>query len=447
MTSKTLAAALALVLGAASGPLMAAVCKPNSAKPFVAGPLSTGLNGNGFPAYLTDSEGFGLDICTDTRYCFFDPPVAGNVFSQQTGFGGEGFWYLADSNTATPELPEVLVVMAAESAYATGVPVDGEQFPFTRLRIRVDVTQTGIYTVTHPYGSKSFVVNAVLDARGRAIRREINDTTDIELHANDSNRGVVGPWLRWDSSLPAPPAGFLGDGPNTLHKVTGSPCGTNHVTVSATALDGVTPLVLDSTKPVGSAARYKVTNDLFTVQGRLAGTTVTPLAIDQAYYSRSGSEVRLNVFASAPTTAALTVRSNLDSADSRMVSEQSGVHFLSYVTATDGTVPGSVQVTAANGTISPPMTLTRAVTDLVTITRADASCPVAGAACTLYVDASSSDQATTPPILTLHYGTNSYELPANGRLTVPNVSVLPAKVTVSSSANGAASKPLIVNNQ
>jgi hypothetical protein len=130
-----------------------------------------------------------------------------------------------------------------------------------------------------------------------------------------------------------------------------------------------------------------------------------------------------------------------------MISESSGAHFLSYVTAADGTVPGSVQVTAANGTISPPMTLSRAVTDLVTITRADASCPVAGAACTLFVDATSSDAASTPPVLTLHYGTHSYELPASGRLSVPDVSVLPAKVTVSSSANGSASKPLIVNNQ
>jgi hypothetical protein len=301
--------------------------------------------------------------------------------------------------------------------------------------------------VTHPYGSKTFVVNAVTDARGRAIKREINDTNDIELHANDSNRGVVGPWLRWDSSLPAAPAGYLGDGPTTPHKVTGSPCGTNYVRVSATALDGTTPLVLDSSKPVGNPARLVVTNDLFTVQGRLAGTTVTPLAIDQAYYSRSGSEVRLNVFASAPTTASLTVKSNLDSGDSRMISEASGAHFLSYVTANDGSLPGSVQVTAANGTISPPMTLSRAVTDLVTITRADASCPVAGAPCTLYVDATSSDQAATPPALTLNFGIYSHPMPTNGHLVISGVTVLPAKVTVNSTANGSASKPLIVNNQ
>jgi hypothetical protein len=393
----------------------------------------------------------GLDICTDENFCFFDPTVAGNVFSKQTGFGGEGFWYLAESNFTTPQLPEILVVMAAEAAYAAGVPVDGEQFPFTRLRIRVDVTQPGIYTVTHPYGSKTFTVTAVTDNRGRAIKREINDTTDVELHANDANRGVVGPWLRWDSTPPAPPAGYLGDGPNTPHKVVGSPCGNNFVSVSATALDGVTALVMDSSKAASDPARFLAKSELFTVQGRLAGTTVTPLSIDQAYYSRNGGEVRLNVFASAPTTAALTLRSNLDGADTRMTSENTGAHFKSYVVATDGTVPSSVTVTASNGTTSPPMKLSRAVTDLITITRAEAVCKRAGSPCDLYVDASSSDTSTAAPALVLSFGSNAYDMPANGQLVVPDLTVLPAKVTVTSVVNGlpfgTASKPLIVNNQ
>src|SRR5439155_1356387 len=46
----------------------------------------------------------------------------------------------------------------------------------------------------------------------------------------------VGPsFLQWDASLPAPPAGFVGDG-ITPHAVTGSPCGTNFYRVEGPLL-------------------------------------------------------------------------------------------------------------------------------------------------------------------------------------------------------------------
>lgn len=441
-----LLAAAGLVAGLALPSVVAAACPGNAATAFLASPVVSAGPGVGFSAVLTDSQGIGLDICTDPTYCFFDPVVAGNAWSAQTGFGLEGFWFLAESNFATPELADVLVVMAAEATYASAVPADGQQFPFTRLRLRVDVSQPGIYTVEHPYGVKTYTVTAVTDNSGRPLRREINDTADIGLLANASNQGVVGPWLTWDATLPAPPAGFIGDGPNTLHTVTGSPCGTNFVRITAKALDGVTPLVLDSSKGASNPLRFEARSNLFTVQGRLVATTPTPLAIDQAYYSRVGDTIKLNVFASAPTTAALTLQSNLDTVAGPMASDGQGLFFSSVAPAAAGQVPATVTVTATHGSTSGPTTLTRAVTDLITITRADAVCSGPAGPCTLNVAASSSDPLPSNT-LTLHLGGNEVVLPAGGQLSLSGLSVLPSKISVTSLAQGLASRDITINPQ
>jgi hypothetical protein len=45
-----------------------------------------------------------------------------------------------------------ILALAAEAAFNTETPAASDQFPFTRLRLRMDVPAAGIYTVTHPYG-------------------------------------------------------------------------------------------------------------------------------------------------------------------------------------------------------------------------------------------------------------------------------------------------------
>ena len=52
---------------------------------------------------------------------------------------------------------------------------DGEQFPFTRLRIRLDVPSVGFYRVTEPYGVHIYEVTALVAGN------EVNDSFDVEF--------------------------------------------------------------------------------------------------------------------------------------------------------------------------------------------------------------------------------------------------------------------------
>jgi hypothetical protein len=80
------------------------------------------------------------------------------------------------------------------------------------------------------------------------------------------------------------------------------------------------------------------------------------------------------------------------------------------------------------------------VKDVVTITRADATCSAATGLCTLAVEARSTDQSAAAPALTAAgFG------PLTGVLTPsPSVAVLPAAVTVTSESGGSDSEPVRV---
>lgn len=462
MTQRKLAAAIALFLGVATNPLMAAVCKPNAATPFSA---SAPDAVNGFPRVLADSEGVSLVICnpkTDPANaggCFFDPVIPGNTFSQAIGFGGEGFWFLSEANFSDPRGAgfNVLIVMGAEAAFATGTPVDGEQFPFTRLRVRIDAPVAGVYKLTHPYGSKEWVVTA-------PGRRAINDTADIQLFAAPNvvleagdvpartNQGVVGPWLRWTTSQAdglqpgeqQPPAGFLGDGA-TPHTVVGSPCGTNYAELTVTDL-------------VSGAEITRFRTDRFTVQGLMApdAERITPLVIDNAYYAKNGNRVDLHVFATAPTTASVNARAidvttdgtnvvETELAAGPLMTENTGRFFQSFRVSDTGNLPESVIVQASNLPISPARSQRVAVTDLVTIGAASATCAASTTNCTVTVAATSSDPDA---LLTLDLGggrTHTAAAAGGATFSVSGLTALPASVKVASDRKGSASKPLTIN--
>jgi hypothetical protein len=46
---------------------------------------------SGFPLWYQDTNGLALEMCLDNNalLCGFDPPIAGNQFSQDIGFGGK----------------------------------------------------------------------------------------------------------------------------------------------------------------------------------------------------------------------------------------------------------------------------------------------------------------------------------------------------------------------
>ena len=455
MHTRTLAAAIALIVGSVSQPLSAAICKPDAATPFSA---SAPDPVHGFPSVLADSEGVSLVICnarTDPAGaggCFYDPVIAGNAFSDAIGFGAEAFWFLAESSFSDASGTNVLVVMAAESAFTTEVPAPGEQFPFTRMRVRIDAPVAGVYTLTHPYGRKTWRVTA-------PGRRAINETSDIQLYPapdvvlNDgdvparSNQGNVGPWLRWTSSSAdgllagerAAPTGYLGDGA-TPHTVVGSPCGTNHVELVVTDLN------------TGAELR-RLRSNLFTVQGKLApdAARITPLTIDSAYYSKNGAQVKVHVFATAPTTARLQAQA-LDVgaagetllASGALASEGTGRFYATLQASTSGNLPEALVVQADNSPTSPSRSQRVVLTDLVTIGSASARCASATTDCSVSVSAASSDPDA---VLTLDLGGGRTATAVSGTgatLSVTGLTALPASVKVSSDRQGSARKPLTV---
>jgi hypothetical protein len=338
--------------------------------------------------------------------------------------------------------------MAAEAAFISENPAPDEQFPFTRLRIRVDVPFPGVYTLIHPYGQERFVVEAV------GPGQEVRESFDLEFMPNAVNHGRVGPWLTWDTYptdefIPdvivrgASIDAFVGDA-TTPHRVTGSPCGTNFLQVEAVALDGVTPLAIDPNNEDGDGRTDSITTDLFVTSGRTYRKQIdTPLVIDAATYSRDVAGGRVNVFATSPTTAELTFSGGaLATAGEQPAPGDGSGHFFGSTAL--GTIPGTVQVTATN--VAQPnnalITRTLSVTDVVTIVQADYDNFLG----TMTIIASSSDQVGTPTLSAGLLGPLVCSAPSSCTLTATALNVAPATVTVTSEAGGSATKAVRVIN-
>ena len=312
----TLAAAVSLALYGGQAAYAGCSAIPgNLASPFVAGPINPN---NGFPEYVTDANGLALELCLDPANCFFDPVIAGNLLSEQVGFGAEAFWWLAEATLDTIDPNgnpfSAIIVLAAEAAFLPDV-AEGNQFPFTRLRIRMDVPVPGIYTVTHPYGQEEFTVDTV------GAGQEVRTSFDIGLTADQQNQGCVAPWLQWANPGGNPgqaPAGFIGDGA-TPHLVTGSPTGFNAFQVSATDLSG-------NALDLGAGPGNPVSTDLFTVSGKLFdGVLSTPMIADRTTYERDAGAVngQVDVFATAATGATVSFNGggNLPAGDIPLISD------------------------------------------------------------------------------------------------------------------------------
>ena len=272
-----LGAVLALAGGSAY-----AQCPIDGATPFQAGPLNPK---SGFPLWVQDTNGLSLEICLDPVNCFFDPVDPSNPYSVRVGFGPEAFWWLADGSISARNI-KAGVVMAAEAAWLNENPTPGDQFPFTRLRFRLDgLVFRGKYRVTHPYGITEFVVDT-LDAKGKPVGVFVSH--DMPFAAAGQNQGRVGPFLKWDPAVaPFAPAGYIGDGV-TPHRVKGSPCGTDFLKVEGWDLTGKR-LDLD-----GRGNNF-VTTDLFTVSGKVA--TRAGVGVTRAAYTRGPWDPGVEVFA------------------------------------------------------------------------------------------------------------------------------------------------------
>jgi hypothetical protein len=431
-----------LAAGFLATPLFAAVCPANTATPFTAGPANAVSK---FADWVVDSNGAGLQICLDSAGglglappCIYSPVVPGNAFSATIGRGVEAFYYLADSKFVTPGVNAIdtTIVLSVESAFTTPEPTDGFQIMFSRARFRLDVSTVGIYKVEYPWGTKTYTVDTLLPPGNGQNRAEISDVTDVIFNAGGPAVGEVTPFLPWDPAvLPAAPVGYMGDG-ITLHTITGAPCGNNFVRITATDLAGV-PLNIDPNNDDGDNDPSTYTNRLFTVQGKFAPASITPLSVSDAYYSRTTVGTNLSVFVNSAPGAAVTANG------AAMTSDHSGRFYLTSPLV--GLPPASVLVSSQDLTQpSTAVSQTAPVTDLVTIDKAEAICSIAAPkTCSLTVTASSSD-AVALPALTL----GLYNVPlVAGSVTLNGLLSLPASVSVSSAGLGVASKPVTITNQ
>ena len=303
-----------------------------------------------------------------------------------------------------------LLVSAVEAAFLPDF-ADGNQTPFTRLRLRIDIPQAGTYVVTHPWGQITYNITA---------RRENGPSTipsTFPLRPTRSGyQGRLGPILTWDT-FPGDPvldqldgngdpgsdgqADYIGTlnfanpvtgGPE--HLVKGSPCGTNYFRI-----DGPN---------IGGDGVNFVQTDLFVVTGKLLRASLpTPLSVDQVTYSReaigNATAGQVNVFAKAPTQADVSFSggANLPAGEQAMAGDGSGRFFASVPLTPDAeTLPANVTVTANNAAVDPdnlPTDIVVPLVDLVTITRAEYDYATGD----LTVEAHSSDQLSPPTLSAL----------------------------------------------
>ncbi|SNB44960.1 Ig-like domain-containing protein [Geobacter sp. DSM 9736] len=170
---------------------------------------------HGFPIWYRDENGVKLELCLDKPAaggngivipCLTAEPFTNFPISFPANFGSEAFWWNAtgvatftslDNGTSVPG-GDMLVVMALEASFGNllGTPEENQQVAFGRIRLRANVPVAGTYQLTHPYGTRDFVVPGV------SAGREINQTQDL---------GIINP-LDFTVALsdgpppPAPPA-------------------------------------------------------------------------------------------------------------------------------------------------------------------------------------------------------------------------------------------------
>ncbi len=185
-----------------------------------AGPLSNvavSLS-NGFPIWYQDSNGLKLELCLDQTAtlqgggvivpCILDANATLPV-TFPNNFGAEAFYWSAVAVDAgvvstvngVPTLPWLALLVMAQEVGFLNIGTDGNQAVFSRLRLRISVPVGGKYRITHPYGTRDYVVSALEAAGGKGI----NQTQDIGIFAGENFLTSMGDRPAAQMPLPAFP--------------------------------------------------------------------------------------------------------------------------------------------------------------------------------------------------------------------------------------------------
>ena len=200
------------------------------------------VDASGIPIWYQDATGLQL------APCLLGPPTCFGTLANLGANGGEAFYWSAISHLSDPGGANFTVTLAVEAAN-----LNGGIITFGRIRVvGKGLAPNTTYNVSDPYGD----VAVTSDAGGIA-----KDTAQIgcggapcpfDLALGSS---LFGGFLQWDTTISAPPLGFIGDNV-TPHQVVGSPLARNSVTITGGGLSLFT--------------------NLFVVQGELAAGATPP---------------------------------------------------------------------------------------------------------------------------------------------------------------------------
>src|SRR5262245_29935070 len=385
---------------------------------------------NGYPQFYQDKAGLTLAPCLDQ--VAGDPCVlAGTIpnpsapITFPTNFPEEFFYGAADADIGPPfagvATGRARLNLRMEGAFGNpaGTVANGDQVVFARFRFRArdgGLTPGATYTVTHPFGVQTFVAEAdgTINSTDDQGCTAVPPACDFTLVLTSTN---VGPFLKWDSTAPAPPAGFIGDGV-TPHKITGSPSGNNIFRV-----DGPN---------VGGPGVNTIQTDLFTVIGKIfVPATPAALTVDRTSFSRTaagGSEI--NLFAHTAGNATVVATATGIPNTTLTTDPATGRAYARIVLAPGAAVPPAIHYTAtvpgARDTVRDGQ-----MTDEVTVAGATYSMGTRS----LTVNATSSDQVGAPWMVAAGSPTEQLGTLSGGTLTVP-LAMTPYQVNVTSSAGG-----------
>src|SRR3954454_45750 len=400
--------ALALVALGGVAAFGVIVGTPNRGHMAAVGPVSSD---NGFPAWYKDDTGVRVQPCLDDPKCaaVAGPPSAlpdpSQPISFPDNFPDEFFYMLAASDFNIAGGGRAVTNLALEGAFTTNV-ADGQQMVFDRVRFFFGGLKAGAaYTITHPYGVDKIV--AEQDPGAAAGVGRIRYTEDVGAGAGtfaQALNGRIGPFLK----STAAPAGYLGDGA-TAGPVTGSPYDTNFIRIEGPGVGAGVPAANQCPTPSADC----IQSAAFTVEGKLA--TNGGVGVDRVTYSRKAGDTggMVDVLATSDdaTTQALQVTGS--GFDPTLLEGEKG-HYEARVGFT-GAPPANVTVTNTGDV--PVASKTVAVTDAITATAVYDTDKD-----TLTINASSSDQATSPTLTAAGFG----DIPASGSLVVPNAAGAPA---------------------
>lgn len=394
------------------------------------GPINTF---DGFPIWYKDENRLRLQLNVDPTdpYSGITPadlPNPALPVSFPDNYPSEAFYFLAEAEMTTGTGERARLVLALEAAFVSEVPRDGDQIVFGRVRIRIFGLQPNTeYTVTHPYGTDTFIAEP--DGEGAG---EINFTEDIgglnggefELALNSR----VHPFLKWDPNVaPLTPEGYIGD-PNVPHPITGSvfvdPFGQpqNIFRIEGPGIGIGSPN--RSTTP-GLDPDNCIETRLFTVLGKIS--TVSGVDVTRANYTQTDSAGGLlDVFAvSDDTTQTISVSGN--GINTTLLQGINGRYF-ARVAYTGARPPASITVTNLSDV---PNSIKEAVpVDFITATaNYDTNSQ------TLAVIVSSSDLIGAPALSIEDFGVGEIIIPPTG-LSTTSLPFAPSQVTIKSTAGG-----------